>query len=175
MGSNEIHDQEKMTKFLELGMENGEICDGTLTSEPSKMREIWKIREDTPIALMKDGYLFSYDISVPLRRFYEIVPILEKRLGKQAYRVCGFGHLGDSNLHLNVTAREYSSELCKAIEPFAYEYTSSLKGSVSAEHGIGFLKTKYLKFSKSQNSINMMKEIKHLMDPNGILNPYKVL
>ncbi|XP_055846275.1 D-2-hydroxyglutarate dehydrogenase, mitochondrial isoform X1 [Episyrphus balteatus] len=174
-GSNETHDEEKFNKFLEIGMESGEICDGTITSDPSKIKEIWSLRERVPLALIKDGYCFKYDISLPLRRFYEIVPVLKERVGDLSHRVCGYGHLGDSNLHLNVSCKEYSAELYKAIEPFVFEYTSKLKGSVSAEHGIGFLKTKYLGFSKTQNAIDMMKNIKHLLDPNGILNPYKVL
>lgn len=56
-----------------------------------------------------------------------------------------------------------------------YEYTSKLKGSVSAEHGIGFRKPKYIHYSKSRASIDMMKQLKQMMDPKGILNPYKVL
>lgn len=82
---------------------------------------------------------------------------------------------GDSNLHLNVACKSFNQEIYKAVEPFVYEYTSKLKGSISAEHGIGFHKTKYLKYSKTPEAISFMKEIKQLMDPNGILNPYKVL
>lgn len=82
---------------------------------------------------------------------------------------------GDSNLHLNVACKSFNQEIYKAVEPFVFEYTSKLKGSVSAEHGIGFHKTKYLKYSKTPEAIAFMKQIKQMMDPNGILNPYKVL
>lgn len=71
--------------------------------------------------------------------------------------------------------KEFSEAILKKIEPFVYEYTSKLRGSVSAEHGIGFRKPNYIHYSKSQNAIEMMKVLKKLMDPNGILNPYKVL
>lgn len=83
--------------------------------------------------------------------------------------------VGDGNIHLNITVKEYSEEILKKIEPFVYEYTSKLRGSVSAEHGIGFRKPKYIRYSKSQNAIELMKQLKKLMDPNGILNPYKVV
>jgi D-2-hydroxyglutarate dehydrogenase len=63
----------------------------------------------------------------------------------------------------------------KKIEPFIYEYTSNLKGSISAEHGIGFRKPKYIHYSKSNAAIDLMKDLKKMMDPKGILNPYKVL
>ena len=82
---------------------------------------------------------------------------------------------GDGNLHLNVTTPKFDPTVLKIIEPFVFEWTSKLKGSVSAEHGIGFKKTQYIHFSKSQSSLNLMTNIKKLMDPKCILNPYKVL
>lgn len=100
---------------------------------------------------------------------------MKERLGNQAKRICGYGHLGDSNLHLNISSADYSADLHKQIEPFVYEHTASLRGSVSAEHGMGFMKTKYLKLSKNPLAIDLMKSVKQMMDPNGILNPYKVL
>lgn len=83
--------------------------------------------------------------------------------------------LGDSNLHLNIGCKSFNKESSEAVEPFVYEFTSKLGGSISAEHGIGFLKPKYLKYSKAPESIILMKQFKQMMDPNGILNPYKVL
>jgi D-2-hydroxyglutarate dehydrogenase len=61
------------------------------------------------------------------------------------------------------------------IEPFIYEWTSRQKGSISAEHGIGFKKRDFMHFSKSEKSIEVMKQLKATFDPKGILNPYKVL
>lgn len=103
------------------------------------------------------------------------MPATKSRVGDRALRVCGYGHIGDSNLHLNVSAKEYSTELHRLVEPFVFEYTSRLKGSISAEHGIGFLKPNYLRYSKAAGAIEQMRELKSVMDPNGILNPYKVL
>lgn len=82
---------------------------------------------------------------------------------------------GDGNLHLNICSRQYSSELLAQIEPFVFEWISRHTGSISAEHGIGLMKTKYLHYSKSSAAIQTMSQIKRLMDPKGILNPYKVL
>ncbi|XP_067641624.1 D-2-hydroxyglutarate dehydrogenase, mitochondrial isoform X1 [Eurosta solidaginis] len=174
-GSNAEHDMEKFNRFLENGIEKGQILDGTITGEVSKMREIWKLRELVSVALAEDGFCFKYDISLPLREFYHIVEVMKERVGHLANRVCGYGHLGDSNLHLNITCPEFTPEIYKCVEPFVYEFTSQLKGSISAEHGIGFLKRNYLKYSKSPAAIEKMREMKQLLDPNGILNPYKVL
>lgn len=156
-------------------MERGDILDGTVTNEVSKIAQIWQLRESIATALVKEGYVFKYDVSLPLSHFYEIVPAMRERVGYLAYRVCGYGHVGDSNLHLNVSCEKFTDEIYKRVEPFVYEYTSKLRGSVSAEHGIGFLKTNYLKYSKQPEALNLMKELKVMMDPNGILNPYKVL
>lgn len=100
---------------------------------------------------------------------------MAERVGDLATRVTGYGHIGDSNLHLNISCPEFTQEIYHKVEPFVYEYTSNLKGSVSAEHGIGFLKKKYTKYSKSPEALALMKDLKATMDPNGILNPYKVL
>lgn len=78
-------------------------------------------------------------------------------------------------MHLTVVCEEFNKEIYSLVEPFVFEYTSKLNGSVSAEHGIGFHKAKYLKYSKSAEAIEFMRELKKLMDPQFILNPYKVL
>nr|CAD7197965.1 unnamed protein product [Timema douglasi] len=138
-------------------------------------KQMWNIRESIALALLSEGYLYKYDISLPHDSFYSIIPELTKRLPSHTIRCCGYGHIGDGNLHLNVTSKEYDHNILDVIEPFVYEWTSKLRGSVSAEHGIGFKKTKFVHYSKSQSSLNLMKDIKKIMDPNGILNPYKVL
>lgn len=156
-------------------MARGEVRDGVATSEASKIAQIWQIRELIPTAQLKEKYFFKYDVSVPLARFYDIVPATKERVGDLAAEVCGFGHVGDSNLHLHVMCDDYSDELHKRIEPFIYEFTASLGGSISAEHGIGFQKRDYLKSFKQKEALDLMKALKNVMDPNGILNPYKVL
>lgn len=88
-------------------------------------------------------------------------------------QIIGFGHIGDGNLHLNIMTKERTKELEDAIEPYVYELVKANDGSISAEHGLGVMKSEYLGYSKSPNSIEMMKKVKKLFDPNGILNPYK--
>ncbi|XP_064212864.1 D-2-hydroxyglutarate dehydrogenase, mitochondrial isoform X1 [Tribolium castaneum] len=174
-GSNDGHDQEKITKFLENLMGDGVAQDGTVTNEPSKMKVIWDLRERIAEAFLHDGYVFKYDITLPLEKFYSVVEVMREKLGSEVVRCCGYGHIGDGNIHFSVCAKEFSQSLLKKIEPFVYEYTSQLKGSISAEHGIGFRKPKYIHYSKSESAIQLMKDLKKLMDPKGILNPYKVL
>ena len=121
--------------------------------------------------------MYKFDISLPLRNFYEIVELTDSMLKNDptVLKVTGYGHIGDGNLHLNVSATEFSSEVLLASQPFIYEFTAKKGGSISAEHGIGFHKKPYLKYSKNPVAIQLMKDLKRLMDPNFILNPYKVI
>lgn len=125
--------------------------------------------------MFKNCYSFCYDISVPLKNFYDMVEATKKQIDSLPATVFGFGHIGDSNLHLIIKCNEYDPKIHQRLEPFVYEYTAKLCGSVSSEHGIGFLKPKYLNYSKKPECLDVMREMKELMDPNGILNPYKVL
>nr|CAD7443906.1 unnamed protein product [Timema bartmani] len=150
---------------------------GTGSDQLAPSWMLWDIRERVAEALLNDGYWYTYDLSLPHKHFYDIVGKMEERLSNhpKVKRVSGLGHLGDGNLHLNVTTKEFDQEVFGLIEPFVFEWTSKLRGSVSAEHGIGFTKTKFIHFSKFHGSLNLMRGIKKMMDPKGILNPYKVL
>lgn len=90
-GSNKDHDEEKLNNFLQKPI----VVDGVSTNEPSKMRNIWLLRERIADSLINiDGYCFKYDISLPLTHFYEIVPATRERVGDLASFVCGYGHVG---------------------------------------------------------------------------------
>ncbi|CAK1604076.1 unnamed protein product [Parnassius mnemosyne] len=174
-GSDEAHDSEKLTRFLEKEMESGLILDGTVTSDPAKMQTIWNLRENIAAAGLVEGYMFKYDVSLPLRNYYSLVPLLRQRLGAKASRVYGYGHVGDGNIHINVIVPKYSPEASSMLEPYIFEEVAKLKGSISAEHGVGFRKPQFIHYSKDANALQLMQQLKQLMDPNGILNPYKVL
>lgn len=138
------------------------------------MQELWNIREILGVALKMDGYAYMYDISLPLEMYNFAVDLLRERLGNHVARVCGFGHMADSNLHINVTTPTFSAEVLAMIEPFVYEWTAQQRGSISAEHGIGVHKKNFLHLVKSDAAIRTMRTLKQSLDPRGILNPYKV-
>ncbi|XP_037764622.1 D-2-hydroxyglutarate dehydrogenase, mitochondrial isoform X4 [Lepidochelys kempii] len=174
-GSNSAHDEEKLNNFLEHVMASGLVTDGTVATEDKKIKILWSLRERITEALTHDGCVYKYDISLPVERLYDLVIDTRARLGKTAKNVVGYGHLGDGNLHLNITAESYSHSLLNAIEPFVYKWTAQYNGSISAEHGLGFKKKHYIQYSKPQEAVLLMQQVKAMLDPKGILNPYKTL
>ncbi|ESW21795.1 hypothetical protein PHAVU_005G099900 [Phaseolus vulgaris] len=173
-GSDESSDKQKLEAFLLGSMENELISDGVLAQDINQASSFWLLREGIPEALMKAGAVYKYDLSVPLEHMYNLVEEMRSRLGNTA-NVIGYGHLGDGNLHLNVSTPHYDDKILSQIEPFVYEWTSKHRGSISAEHGIGLMKANEIYYSKSLETVQVMASIKNLMDPNHILNPYKVL
>jgi len=116
---------------------------------------------------------------LPINCLYDLVVDLRKRIESNRpdyFRRCiGYGHMGDGNLHLNVTSTKYDPKLFEILEPFVFDWTRKNNGSVSAEHGLGLLKRNYIYHSKSKELVSVMKNVKQMLDPKAILNPYKVL
>ncbi|QDZ18998.1 FAD-binding domain-containing protein [Chloropicon primus] len=173
-GSNEDHDNEKLHAFLEAALESGAISDGAVAQDGTQLKAFWRIREGVPEALNTHKAMYKYDLSIPQSTMYGLVEDMRARVGDRAYTV-GYGHLGDGNLHLNVVADAYSEELTSLIEPFVYERTAELGGSVSAEHGLGQMKADCIGYTKGDSAVSLMRLVKKTLDPKGILNPYKVL
>ncbi|XP_040916153.1 D-2-hydroxyglutarate dehydrogenase, mitochondrial isoform X2 [Toxotes jaculatrix] len=174
-GSNPTHDGEKLHNFLEEAMTSSLVTDGTVATEESKIKALWSMRERVTEALTHDGFTYKYDISLPVERIYQLVTDMREHLGGQAKSVVGYGHVGDGNLHLNITSPAKDPSLLAAIEPFVYEWTASCQGSISAEHGLGLKKRNYIYYSKPSQAVALMGNIKTMLDPKGILNPYKTL
>ncbi|VDM80528.1 unnamed protein product [Strongylus vulgaris] len=134
---------------------------------------MWRIRESAPLAVAADGFVYKNDISLPLKHFYQLTEEIRARCSSMTKRIVTYGHLGDGNSHLNITAKEYSDNLHDRLYPFIYEWVNAHNGSISAEHGIGQVKLPYAKLGKSPAERDIVRRIKSIFDPNGILNPYK--
>ncbi|KAL7879580.1 hypothetical protein SRHO_G00018340 [Serrasalmus rhombeus] len=174
-GSNAAHDEEKLHNFLEKVMTSSLVTDGTVATEEAKIKALWSMRERITEALRHDGYTYKYDISLSVEKIYDLVTHMRERLGDRAQNVVGYGHVGDGNLHLNITSPSKDPALLAAIEPYVYEWTSQYQGSISAEHGLGLKKRNYIYYSKTPEAVTLMGNIKAMLDPKGILNPYKTL
>ncbi|WWD15829.1 hypothetical protein CI109_100253 [Kwoniella shandongensis] len=184
-GSNAEHDSEKLTRLFESLISSSSILDGVLAQDTTQSASLWQIRELCPESLSKAGKAYKYDLSVPVEKMYSLVEKMRERLrdvgmlrddgSGKVKSVAGFGHMGDGNLHLNVVATEFSDEVQSAIEPFVYELVAQNNGSISAEHGLGSMKAPYISYSQSSTSIELMRRIKKMFDPKGIMNPYKFI
>ncbi|KAL6576107.1 D-2-hydroxyglutarate dehydrogenase, mitochondrial [Orobanche hederae] len=174
IGSRESHDKEKLEAFLLQSMESGLLNDGVIAQDVNQALSFWRIREGITEALMRAGAVYKYDLSLPPEKMYDLVVEMRTRLGTEA-NVVAYGHLGDGNLHLNISTQKYDDSILSKIEPYVYEWTSKQRGSISAEHGLGLVKANKIYYSKSAETVQVMAAIKKLLDPNGILNPYKVL
>ncbi|CAG98049.1 D-lactate dehydrogenase [Kluyveromyces lactis] len=183
-GSKKEHDDAKLEAFLESAMEDGLVVDGVVAQDETELKNLWQWREMIPESSQAGGGVYKYDVSLPLKDLYSLVDAANARLeehgllsiddeSKPVISAVGYGHVGDGNLHLNVAVRRYTKEVEKCLEPFVYEFVSSKNGSISAEHGLGFQKKNYIGYSKSEQEIKMIKQLKNLYDSNTILNPYK--
>jgi FAD/FMN-containing dehydrogenase len=174
-GSNSEHDNEKLEKFLEFVMENEIVLDGTVAQGETQIKELWGWREGIPECLGHWGGVYKYDLSIPIAELYALVDETRAKLNEAGLigdtdeypvvDVVGYGHMGDSNLHLNIATRRYDKKVEKALEPFVYEWIQKRSGSISAEHGLGLAKKNYIQYSRSDTMIKLMKQIKNLYDP----------
>ena len=184
-GSNSEHDNEKLEKFLEYVMEKEIVLDGVVAENETQVKNLWGWREGIPECLGHWGGVYKYDLSIPIDELYSLVEDVRVKINESGLigdtdeypvvDVVGYGHMGDSNLHLNVATRRYDKKVEKVLEPFVYEWISKRNGSISAEHGLGLAKKAYIGYSRSDTMIRLMKQIKNLYDPNGIMNPYKYI
>ena len=179
-GSNTDHDSEKLNNFLEHVMGEEIVQDGVVAQDETQVQSLWACREGVSEASQHFGGVYKYDLSIPLPQLYDIVSDTRQRMqdkglmsaddeSKPVLDVIGYGHLGDSNLHLNVATRRYDKEVEKALEPFVYEWVKERQGSISAEHGLGLAKKEFIGYSRSETMIKLMKQIKELYDPVSCL------
>lgn len=170
-----------MQNFLESVMEAEIVSDGVLAQDQTQIQELWACREGITETLGHFGGVYKYDLSIPLPQMYDMVEATREKLKSAnlispedesypAVDVIGFGHMGDSNLHLNVPIRRYDKRVEKELEPFIYEWIKEKNGSISAEHGLGLAKKKYIGYSRSDTTIRLMKQIKNLYDPVSVFS-----
>ena len=170
-----------LESFLTDSYEAEMITDATLARNETQRQQLWDIREHAPESTKRESFPVNTDISVTrgdLQTFYDLA-VAEVYKVCPVSRVCSYGHLGDGNLHFNVIEKEGGDPdwLAKKepIKEAIYRALASVNGSISAEHGIGVMKFEQLKQVKDPVALSVMSNMKHMLDPNGILNPGKVI
>jgi FAD/FMN-containing dehydrogenase len=163
------------------GHEAGEVTDGLVAQSGPQRAGFWRLREAVPEANRKIGAVASHDVSLPLSAVPGFLTRAEAALAAIGpFRINAFGHLGDGNLHYNVyppqgvRARDLG-DVRERVSRAVHDLVHDMDGSFSAEHGIGRLKTDELERYGDPVRLELMREIKALIDPEGIMNPGAVL
>jgi FAD/FMN-containing dehydrogenase len=168
---------ELLEQTLDDAVGAGEVVDAIVASSQTQARSLWKIREATGQFPMRLAPL-NFDISLPIGQIGEFADRCRERLAQRwpGNHSVYFGHIGDSNLHLTVDCNSLPQPApILEIEELVYAAVGELGGAVSAEHGIGLLKREFLHHSVSEEALATMRQLKSCFDPNGILNPGKIL
>ena len=174
-GTDSANDAERFENALGSALESGVIQDAVIAQSGKDGRTFWAIRdgiaEITP-ALMPYA---SLDVSLGLADMPGFLDQVDAALAARFDSITNlvFGHVGDNNLHLFITTGVESD--VEQILDTVYKITGDYQGSVSAEHGIGTLKREYLRYSRSNEELELMRRLKRTLDPNGILNAGRVI
>ncbi|ORX46305.1 FAD-binding domain-containing protein [Hesseltinella vesiculosa] len=183
-GSNKRHDDEKLTDYLGQMMNNGIAQDGVVAQDQKQIKDLWDVRDGLTGALGKEPAVYKYDISIPVANIWHCAQDMRHHLcmggvfgekDSPVTDVVAYGHIGDGNVHLNIVTKDLDTRVSDLIEPYLFEWVAKHQGSISAEHGLGVAKNEFLGYSKTPEMIELMKTLKNILDPNGILNPYKYL
>tara|TARA_R110002096_G_scaffold415163_1_gene616724 strand:- start:115425 stop:116849 length:1425 start_codon:yes stop_codon:yes gene_type:complete len=171
-----------MERILERSMEMGHVIDGVVPKNDREMKELWNLREHMSEGQKFEGGSIKHDIAVPVSK----IPIFLERATEAVtnylpgIRPVPFGHIGDGNIHFNLSqpvGMDKSEYLAKwsEINRLVHDIVVELGGSISAEHGIGSLKLEELEYYKSDTELNIMRDIKRVLDSKNIMNPGRVI
>ena len=173
--------QAKLEAFLADQFETGLVLDAVVASSEAQRTAMWDIREHAPESTKRESHPVNTDVSVPLSEigeFYQKATDYVQAVDPDV-RICGYGHLGDGNIHFNLIERDGGDEGWSqkrgAMFDAVYQALKETGGSISAEHGIGTMKAEQLKEVKDPVALKMMHAIKNTIDPKGLLNPGKIL
>ena len=177
LGSNLTSDFDKLSELISGAAEQNLIEDALLAQNEREQKIIWNMREDVSVLAKKSRFDQHFDISLPIPVIEKEVQIATKKLKNLSFveHVFTFGHVADGNIHFIIGKNDDSIENTEKINKIIYSNLKQNGGSVSAEHGIGLDKKKYLYTSRSAEEIKLMKTLKVILDPKNILNPGRVI
>jgi len=159
------------------------IPDFAVTADAAQAENWWKLRQSISDAQKREGISIKHDISVPVSRVAEFIARADAAL-QAAYpgvRIVAFGHMGDGNIHYNVSLADAAQNMAfieqheEAVNRQVYQVVREFNGSISAEHGLGQLKRATIRDYKDPLELELMRGIKQIFDPQGLINPGKVL
>ena len=176
-------DEQAMDKAMGLFehcVEQGWVLDGVVSQSVAQAQSLWRLREDISETISR-WTPYKNDISTVVSRVPQFLKEVEAvvNISYPELEIVWYGHIGDGNLHLNILkpdsmAMDQFQQRCGEVSEQVFEIVQRHGGSVSAEHGVGLLKKDYLHYSRSLLEIDIMRQIKRVFDPQGIMNPGKI-
>jgi FAD/FMN-containing dehydrogenase len=179
----EVPARARFEALLSAAVEHGLIDDAVVAESLQQSQALWHLRESIPLAQAQEGPNIKHDIALPVSAIPGFVERTDAALARAfpGVRLVDFGHLGDGNLHYNVqapegtAAQDFLNRHEHAVNTLVYDAVTAVGGSISAEHGVGALKREELAQRKPAVALQMMRAIKQALDPQGRLNPGRVL
>nr|MBA3477261.1 hydroxyacid dehydrogenase [Lautropia sp.] len=182
---NDQHANEAMENLLSAALETGLVPDAAVSASIDQFRQFWALRENISEAQSAEGKNIKHDISVPISRIPDFIEQTDAEIqaAHPETRMIVFGHLGDGNLHYNVSPGpglppgddDAFLALEGPINRIAHDAVVRFGGSISAEHGLGILRRDESARYKQPVEVAMMRAIKQALDPQGLMNPGKYL
>ena len=174
--------RETLEAILAEGMEQGLVVDATIADSLEQAKAFWRIREQFGELIRHLGGSIKHDVSVPVANVPAFIAEADAAVVKliPGARPMPFGHLGDGNIHYNITQPEGADKAAflkrwDEVNEVVFAVVKKYGGSISAEHGIGIVKRDHLPKVKDPVAYDLMRTLKKTLDPKGILNPGKVL
>jgi len=175
-------DPDAVEGLLADRLEAGEAGDGVVARSQAQAQKLWALRENISEAQKIEGISIKHDIAVPVSRIPDFLARADAALAAAfaGIRVVAFGHVGDGNLHYNLSKPDAQDNAAfiaaqPAVNRIVHDAVDALGGSISAEHGIGQLKRDELLRYKSPVEIALMRTLKQALDPRGLMNPGKIV
>ena len=173
----------ELERALEAAMENGFVLDAVIAENEAQVKALWRVRESIPEAAQaKAGILYRHDIAVAVSKVPAFIRDAHAALVERfpGVDIICFGHLGDGNMHYNAFVpgrdrRAAGTRIARELSRTVYDMVQRYQGSFSAEHGIGLAKIEELRRYKSAVEVELMRTLKHALDPGNMMNPGKVL
>jgi len=177
MGGDFENDYNKFEEVVLESVDKGIIDDAVIGKDEKEQVNIWGIREDVAVLADEKEFDQHFDISIPVSLIGEVIDkiSLELKECEGVKTIFPFGHVADGNIHFIIGKDSDDDKLKSEINEIIYSNTEKVDGSISAEHGIGLDKKKYLIKTRSQDEIELMRLIKKSIDPKNILNPGRVI
>jgi FAD/FMN-containing dehydrogenase len=173
---------ETLMPVLEAALEVGEIADAALATSEAQANDFWRIREQLAECQKFEGGSIKHDVSVPISRVADFMVAASTacEAALPGIRVCGFGHIGDGNIHFNLSqpvGMEKAAFLAQwhRFNTLVHDLVAERGGSIAAEHGVGLFKRDELPLYKDAVALDVMKTLKRALDSANILNPGKVI